>query len=336
MNTPINIDIPKSLPNHPWHPSVVYVSDGWNGHRYWMAQTPLPIKNVTPYLDRWELPCIHYSNDGINWSSIDTNPIDDLTNDQIKCRSYHSDPHLILVDDVLYCYYRLMEDNDKWTTILRKHSKDGVHWSDREIVSKTQSMERQIISPSIVRNSNCYRMYYVDDIFSNNNRGIQYSESIDGLIFGKSKPIQIIGKTLENTIPWHIDVQYVADEYYLVTHDVNHHKVELWKSIDGKTFEYVSLILRASNRLGDFFKTWLYRSCLVPITNNGEILRVYVSGHNGRSRHIGLLESHNGGLSFELYPCRRGWKHLQFIFQMCYEEYISFYHNVIRFIKRII
>ncbi len=50
MFTPIQIDIPNFLPNHPWHPSVVYIEDGWNGHQWWLAQTPFSPNNVPPPL----------------------------------------------------------------------------------------------------------------------------------------------------------------------------------------------------------------------------------------------------------------------------------------------
>lgn len=329
MKTPIKIDIPKLLPSHPWHPSVVYVPDGWNDHPYWMAETPLPIKTIPPYLDRWELPCIHYSDDGINWYSINANPIDDLSESQIKGHGYHSDPHLIFKDGVLYCYYRLMEDYDVWTTIIRKHSVDGIHWSEREIVCRTKSSERQIISPAVVWTGTCFRMYYVDDTFTNIDRGVQYCESEDGLVFNAPNKAMLVAAN--STIPWHIDVQKIGEAYYMVVHDVNNNKLELWKSNDGISFAFVSEVLRPSNKFMSFYRTQLYRSCLVSIN---KVFRIYFSAHNGRSRHIGLLESMDNGQHFEVCCCSQNERRLRFIVQMFYEECVSWYHNCIKKIKR--
>lgn len=331
MHVPTLIEIPKFLPQSPWHPSVVYIPDDWNGHPYWMAETPLPIKTIFPYLDRWELPCIHYSDDGINWRSINANPIDDLSESQIKGRGYHSDPHLIFKDGVLYCYYRLMEDHDTWTTIIRKHSVDGTHWSEREVVCRVRSSKRQIISPAIVWTGKCFRMYYVDDTFTNIHRGVQYCESIDGLTFNAiNKVVLVTFNNKESTIPWHIDVQKIGELYYMVVHDVNNNKLELWKSEDGISFIFACNALRPSNKVMSFYRSQLYRSCLVSINN---VLRIYFSAHNNRSRHIGLLESRDNGIHFEISSCSKNEHRLRFIGQMIYEECVSLYHNCIRFLK---
>lgn len=106
MYTPVQIKNLSSLQPHPWHPSVVYIPEGWNGHKYWMAQTPFPPADVKPYRDRYELPCIHYSDDGIKWNPIISNPIEDLMPEEIEAHNYYSDPHLVLRDGVLECYYR--------------------------------------------------------------------------------------------------------------------------------------------------------------------------------------------------------------------------------------
>ena len=52
--------------NQPYHPSVLFFPTGWCGHRYWMVETPYPIGGK-PYRDRWEIPLIHTSEDGLNW-----------------------------------------------------------------------------------------------------------------------------------------------------------------------------------------------------------------------------------------------------------------------------
>lgn len=55
---------PVEIKSQPYHPSVCFFKEGWNGYKYWMAFTPMP-KEALPYPDRWENPCLVASMDGI-------------------------------------------------------------------------------------------------------------------------------------------------------------------------------------------------------------------------------------------------------------------------------
>lgn len=337
LATPIYIDIPSFLPSHPWHPSVVYVAGGWNGHRWWMAQTPFPPFNVHPYKDRWELPCIHYSDDGICWKSIETNPIDDINEELIKNYGYLSDPHLILVNDVLYCYYRLMSDWDKQTTIYLKRSKDGCHWSDRELVCSVASAEREIVSPAVVWKDGMFRMYYVDDTYTNLNRGIQVCESKDGVHFDEPRQVTY-PKTYQSNpiIPWHIDVQRIGEKLYMVIYDQEQECIYMLQSIDGIHFETPQKLLQVSKKWGCFYNQKLYRACYVQAD---QVSRVYFSATNGRSSHIGLMELQLIG-DWHVVDCRKGTEHFMFIVTMLgqdmYHAYMKIRHVVAKRMKRII
>jgi len=336
LTTPIHISIPSFLPSHPWHPSVVYVSGGWNGHRWWMAETPFPPFNVRPYKDRWELPCIHYSDDGINWNSIDENPIDDISEDQISNYGYLSDPHLILVNDVLYCYYRLMSDWDKQTTIYLKRSKDGIHWSDREVVCSVASAEREIVSPAIVCKDGKFRMYYVDGHYTNLNRGIQMCESMDGVHFDEPRKVKYPTTYMSNPIiPWHIDVQCISEKVYMVLYDQEQESLFFLQSIDGIHFETQQKLLQVSKRWGGFYNQKLYRACYVEA---GQVSRVYFSATNGESSHIGLMELQSNG-DWHVVDCRKGTEHFVFIITMLwqdvYKSYKKIRHIVAQKLKRI-
>ncbi len=84
---PLKIVTPGNI-NQPYHPSVLFFENGFEGYKYWMAESPYPIRSILPYRDRWETPCIHFSNDGKKWESIKDNPIDDLTEEEIKNKYY--------------------------------------------------------------------------------------------------------------------------------------------------------------------------------------------------------------------------------------------------------
>ena len=92
--------------NSPYHPSVLYFEEGWNGYKYWMSETPYSPKSK-PYRDRNECPSIHVSNDGIVWTEINLNPIDNLAGKQVEELEYFSDPHLVFANDRLECWYHL-------------------------------------------------------------------------------------------------------------------------------------------------------------------------------------------------------------------------------------
>ena len=329
MKTPVSIQIPSSLPQHPWHPSVVYVPKGWSGHNFWMAQTPFPPFYVGPYRDRWELPCIHYSDDGIHWKSIEANPLDDLTTEQIASHSYHSDPHLVMKDGVMYCYYRLMEDHDERTTILRKHSRDGVKWSSRETIS-VNSEERivnsEIISPAVVWTGEKWRMYYVDDTYTNLLRGIQVAESEDGVHF------EAIGSVWKQQAvkPWHIDIQLIEAKYYMLVHDVDDNSLWLYTSKDGMHFGEGEEILRASGKLTDYWSHKLYRACLLNIE---EKKHIYFSANDGMASNIGLIiEEEQGKLT--IVDCMHGSRKAKFVLCFWCRRIKQFIQRVIHFIEK--
>lgn len=323
MKTSIHIEIPEWLPQHPWHPSIVYMPEGWNGHRYWMAETPYPPFQVAPYKDRWELPCVHYSDDGVHWKSINANPIDNLSDEQIACHSYHSDPHLVMKDGVLYCYYRLMENHDSKTTILRKHSEDGIHWSERE---KIIIESREVISPAVVRTGKKWLMYYVDDTYTNLQRGIQVAESKDGIHF------DIIGSVWEQqeVKPWHIDVQIIDGVYYLLVYDVDNNALWLYTSADGKHFEDGIEVLRASGKLTDYWSHKLYRACFVDIEGKKHI---YFSANDGAASYIGnMTEDHHG--RYVVNDSLNGAKKIKFVIRFLLRRCKQFIQRVFRFVSK--
>ena len=322
MKTPIDIEIPKGLPQHPWHPSVVYVAEGWNGHRWWMAETPYAPDKCAPYNERWELPCMHYSDDGVHWKSAGA-PIDDLTEEQITSHSYHSDPHLAMKDGVLYCYYRLMEDYDARTTIIRKSSKDGVNWSEREII---QVAGREIISPAIVWTGEKWRMYYVDDTYTNIERGIKMAESEDGVHFENKGSVW----EKNEVNPWHSDVQLIDGIYYLLVHDVDHNTLTLFESVDGTRWNNGKALLKASGKLSDFWSHKLYRACVVKAEDG---MQMYFSCTDSMASYVGVMMLDELG-RWEVVDCMRGCEKLGYVLQFCGIKVKQLVRRVTHFIEK--
>lgn len=277
--------------NEPYHPSVLFFKDKWNGFSYWMAYTPFPISGK-PYQDRWEFPCIAVSNDGILWEDANNGrPLDELTKEQISCRDYFSDTHLVFnkEKDVIELYYRLSEkknsiNGQKGVWLFRRYSKDGLTWSDREVVFAPDDTSVYInhhpaISPAIVYIDKMYKMWYV--IENKSMMTIHFAVSEDGINWKYASQCNFFGLSVN---PWHIDCLYKDGKYYMITYDFSQ-RLLLWESKDGVAFKIRKEILTPSKKCGSFYKQTLYRSCLVK----DHEYKVYFSAGNDRKVGIGLM-----------------------------------------------
>lgn len=275
----------------PYHPSVLYFENEWNGYKYWMAETPFS-PNCKPYEDRNECPSIHVSNDGTNWTEILKNPIDDLTENEIKELDYFSDPHLVLVGDSIECWYRFthrkgVRNNYCNLQLVRKKSKDGVNWSEREVMvnlasNEGKSLGNMVVSPAILHQNGKYRIWYVNSE-SRETRGISYSESKDGKIWTEQVSCKLNGK---DNMPWHIDVNYINGVYYLISYDLE--DLTIWNSNDGINFDFTKQLLRPSVA-GSFYCHRLYRACIIKDSK----YKVYFSAHDSLRTYIGLMEGNS-------------------------------------------
>ncbi len=291
----------------PYHPAVLYFEKGWNGYKYWMAETPFS-PQCKPYMDRNECPSIHVSNDGIKWKEIEKKPIDDLNEKEIKELDFFSDPHLVLVNGVMECWYRFTHrggdanfyDN---LQLVRKTSKDGVNWTERETLvnlatSDGDALGNMVVSPAIMYEKGKYRMWFVNSE-SYTYRGISYSESTDGYNWEKKTDCTLMGR---DNIPWHIDVNYIDGRYYLISYDKN--DLTLWESNDGFNFKFIKQLLMPSVT-GSFYGYSLYRACIVK----DEKYKIYFSGNDSLHTYIGLLE----GKDFDSLKIVSNGKHINII-----------------------
>lgn len=275
--------------NSPYHPSVLYFPTPWNGYSYWMANTPYPHK-TNPYRDRYECPSVFASNDGFHWVTTGNNPIVNLTAKEIEDYDYYSDPHLTIREGALECWYRLTKRNGKhnYSTdskhyLLRKRSNDGVNWDKGEIVMDLSKMYgREMVSPALLY-QNCYKMWMVDLKVANGSYTINYQTSTDGKDWSEIEVCNFKGKEIH---PWHIDVQFFDNHYWLTCYE-KFKGLTLWKSSDGKNFEFACELLNPSHSTASFYGRMLYRASIIKISDND--YRLYFSAEDDFSAHIGVM-----------------------------------------------
>lgn len=313
---PLKIKCPYGL-NQPYHPTVIYEPKGLFGHQYWMAVTPYPIVDILPYRDRYETPCVYYSDDGFNWLPIN-NPIDELTEEEIRGRCYFSDPHLVVREETLELFYRFCA-NDNIPIICRKFSRDGVNWSERECLIDLHENQNifgnRIISPAFIwTENNGYECWYVDDTYKNVNRKIRYTKSTDGYIWENSVVCELKG----DIIPWHIDVQKVADEYNIIVYDVDRNLLDWYVGKKKTMWYYKTTILRPSGINGSFLEKGLYRACSINVSGKWY---VYFSAHNGIDSAIGVLETNNRK-NFRVINCQSFSRALIYSIKICKNKLI--------------
>jgi len=279
----------------PYHPSVLYFEERWNGYAYWMAETPYS-PSTRPYRDRWECPSIHVSTDGLHWTQADgRQPLDDFGSEGEANLDYFSDPHLVFHDGRLECWYRItrrtgITDNRSHVSLLRRTTEDGVHWTEREVLlddlsanPADKSVGRMIVSPAVIREAGVYRMWFVDSEALQGRR-IACSTSPDARQWSDRIECRLVGAPTEID-PWHIDVSKVGSVYWLVCYDFR--TLTLWSSEDGIEFSYVRELLRPSRTIGSFYEKGLYRASLVKY---GEGYRLYFSADGFDRTYIGIME----------------------------------------------
>ena len=151
------------------HPKVLYFPNKFGNRKYWMAYTPYPFAN-----DRYENPCVAYSSDGYNWTNIDGNPLDDPAGD-----GYNSDTHLVYVEstgtmEIWYRYVGNYKNPPVAEVIYRQTTKDGINWTEKEIVIDNSSGNYvQYLSPAVIHDGEKYKIWVVNDT----TKTINYYES---------------------------------------------------------------------------------------------------------------------------------------------------------------
>lgn len=268
---PLFIQCPWGLVE-PYHPSVVYFSKTWNRYKYWMAESPYPNNSFGTYKDRWECPCIHVSNDGITWNTPTglTNPLDDLTSNEISTESYFSDPELVYNPTLnrLELYYRLTVSNATTTTFYRKTSKDGVTWSNREFILSfgLPTDENNPRSPGIIFENGLYKMISGRTAKKGSGYEVCYQTSKDGLVWSKKNVCEFDNAT---KAIWHLDFNKIQGEYILLAYIQSSKKLSIYKSKDLIHWIFYKDLLKVTP--GTFYNRDLYRSSIENVDGHVEV-----------------------------------------------------------------
>ena len=272
---PIKLDLEDwSGYEQPYHPSVLYLPNGFGGHKYWMSQTPFPL-GASPSQDRWECPVVYHSDNGYDWQVVpNANPLDDLTEDDIVNGNYLSDAHLVYRSDLnrLECWYRktvFLDNNNRATNIFRKVSTDGFNWSEREeVVPAMGSHGVNFWRSHSVLWDNTKKVYRV---WKQTDTEINYVE-VD------SNTMSLSGQTpikLDYDYPhWHIDVNYFNNAYHLIIYSMTLDELAYYQSTDGINFKFVKTLMSTKDS-HPLYSSGLYRACSI-LDHEGKI-RVYTS-----------------------------------------------------------
>ena len=267
MHNPLIIQNTSNLPRYFWHPSVVYIPEGFGGHTWWMAQSPYhPSVKLRPYPSRWELPCMHWSDDGVTWHSIPTNPVDDIERELLSEEDFLSDPHLVYKDGELELFYRETLQKDKViygskTLLFKKTSHDGVTWSPRTLIADSRReydirvWGDQIISQAIVWSGKEYVCWYVDKSWYINERHIRIARSKDGVHWEESSNCNL--KNYQE-VPWHIDVQYIEGVYHMLCYSDKTDRLSHLISNDGICWNMDTMVLTHSTSIMSFYSNLIF------------------------------------------------------------------------------
>lgn len=271
------------------HPSVLYFANGFGGHKYWMAYTPYP-NGVSTY----ENPCIAFSEDGINWNDIASNPLDIPETVSSPKTSYNSDTHLVYREDSkqLECWFRHCIDStttasDRRETIYRMVSSDGLTWQDKTQMFVSSGTTNYALSPVVMFDNSTkkYRMW----LRSNRNdtpKLAYYETGANDTAFAE---VRLYDLTFTHESreyrPWHMDVALIDGVYVMLVmckYTFPDTSEEDWilfmtKSEDNVTYSTPEVVMVGNSGAWDH---QIYRSCLVK-TDAG--YRIYYSARSDKS-----------------------------------------------------
>ena len=275
--------------NKPTHPAILYFENGWAGHKFWLAYSPFPGNNNT-----YENPCIAYSEDGVNFTSDGiSNPIEDTPMENGTKVGYNSDPHLVVVNGVMECWWRTHHQsgsNANHEIIYRKKSTDGINWGVKEELFRVNDAAAgSCMSPAVIYEDGIYKIWTVYK-----QQVMRYYESTTGADWSHIRDINVDNPNYPTYKVWHIDVIHTEKGYEFVgcyhpTNDYNDNKYIYYAvSSDNITYSERVLIL-TPGKTGNFDATELYRPAIARVGNK---VMIYYGCRNGAGNwKIGMIEA---------------------------------------------
>lgn len=252
------------------HPKVLFIENGFGGHKYWMAYTPYPNGN-----DVYENPCIAYSDDGIAWTNIAGNPLDDP-----QGNGYNSDTHLVYYNGTMEVWYRYVSSGDtRYETIYRQTSTDGVTWTAKQaVLTSTTAGAVHYLSPAVLFDGTKYQMWVVD------NGTIKYYEALASNITSwtlvRSYSLTFTDDGLASSA-WHLDVIKDGTTYVMLvmcmvsSSPKNKWSLFICTSTDNITYTTPVKVVQGAPYGWD---EYIYRSSIVKISGS---YRIYYSAMTG-------------------------------------------------------
>lgn len=215
------------------HPSILYIPEGFNGHKYWLATTPYPKATGV-----FENPCIYYGDeDGDGNPPVVFNAISGgvataeypiINNPVVKLPSNawtNSDPDLCFDGTKLVLISRC---NSTGHSCHSQYSEDGLAWSERSetVLYDDTTIGIELLSPALLYLNGGFQVYALTgtvgiwDLEPSENGGYCYGlRKLVGDVLGNSELTYnargVILGTL-NIDAWHMDIFMYDSKYYMI------------------------------------------------------------------------------------------------------------------------
>ena len=282
--------------NQATHPSIIDFDSTWNGYRYWLAYTPYPFGAGGE-----ENPSISVSNDLKNWHTPNGlyNPI--ANNEEVNCDEL-KDSHLVYRSDInqLEMWYMgrlnstIKSGGD--LLLLRKHSTDGINWSNYEIMA----IMNGTLSPSIIYEDGKYKLWSIAPSKNGDetNGQLLYAESING--FDWSDYQSCLFNDSEDLSVWHGAVSKSDEGYHFVWIEDSGDSdlIKYAFSKDGTNFSSPQIVVKKAAGWNAFYRPYIlknesgYSLFYGVITHENEWHIALSCGEN-----IDSLKGYNEGIS---------------------------------------
>lgn len=274
------IDTPYRVDDGVVHPHIIQFADTFNHKKYWLGLTPYYLNN-----DKFENPVIYGSDDLTSFKMFDDYPQPLAENPLAHAgykHAYNSDIFHFYDFNTgdLCCGWRLTEDKlptGREVSLLYRRTKDGVTWSDTEVLMP-KDLGDIALSPSVIYDFST-KKYYLYVVTNQAGAGYKLARYETNRIGGTwSNITACAGIEATGVTPWHADVRYLGNKIVaLVQDNFTAQNLCLAMSNDGLTFSASAPLLT-----GEYLKP--YKATVAFATNDaGQIALNYIWTSNEKS-----------------------------------------------------